>query len=117
MDTSCSYLQHINYISSPITRPLPILFKTRLQHAPNDKRRQICLVSSRSDARVAGNKAREAVVSKESEIPDLKTWMHENGLPPCRVELKDRPCPHNSKLRPIHYVAASEDLEVFVLFC
>lgn len=36
--------------------------------------------------------------------------MHKNGLPPCKVVLKERPS-HDKKLRPIHYVAASEDLQ------
>ncbi|EEF50946.1 conserved hypothetical protein [Ricinus communis] len=36
--------------------------------------------------------------------------MHKNGLPPCKVVLKERPS-HDAKLRPIHYVAASEDLQ------
>lgn len=45
-----------------------------------------------------------------SEVDDLKLWMHSNGLPPCKVVLKEKPS-HDSKLRSIHYVAASEDLQ------
>ncbi|CAI9111538.1 OLC1v1011787C5 [Oldenlandia corymbosa var. corymbosa] len=48
---------------------------------------------------------------EKGEERDLKTWMHENGLPPCKVVLMDRPCPHNDNHRPIHYVVASEDLQ------
>ncbi|KAG2714790.1 hypothetical protein I3760_03G045000 [Carya illinoinensis] len=36
--------------------------------------------------------------------------MHKNGLPPCKVVLKERPS-HDEKHRSIHYVAASEDLQ------
>ena len=48
---------------------------------------------------------------KVKEEDDLKSWMHANGLPPCKVMLKEKPS-HNPKYRPIHYVAASEDLQV-----
>ncbi|KAK1319344.1 hypothetical protein QJS10_CPB04g01761 [Acorus calamus] len=37
--------------------------------------------------------------------------MHENGLPPCKVVLREKQS-HDEKHRPIHYVAASEDLQV-----
>lgn len=47
---------------------------------------------------------------KEEDLGDLKSWMHKNGLPPCKVILKEKPS-HNEKHRPIHYVAASEDLQ------
>lgn len=43
----------------------------------------------------------------------MKSWMHSKGLPPCKVGLRDKPSPsHDNKHRPIHYVVASEDLEV-----
>lgn len=60
-----------------------------------------------------GRKNGEVVVSKKGgeESGDLKSWMHRNGLPPCKVVLKDRPS-HDEKHSPIHYVAASEDLQV-----
>ncbi|KAG9446661.1 hypothetical protein H6P81_012789 [Aristolochia fimbriata] len=45
------------------------------------------------------------------DTEDFKSWLHSEGLPPCKVVLKDRPS-HDGKHRPIHYVAASEDLEV-----
>lgn len=41
----------------------------------------------------------------------MQSWMHKNGLPPCKVVLKDRPS-HDEKHKPIHSVAASEDLQV-----
>lgn len=56
-------------------------------------------------------KSSEITSKKEEEHGDLKFWMEKNGLPPCKVMLKERPS-HDSKHRPIHYVAASEDLEV-----
>ncbi|KAH9313217.1 hypothetical protein KI387_028252, partial [Taxus chinensis] len=41
---------------------------------------------------------------------DLKSWMHRHGLPPCKVELRERES-KDGKHRSIHYVAASEDLQ------
>lgn len=66
-------------------------------------------------ATLVDGKRTSEVVSKrggeeEDEFGDLKSWMHKNGLPPCKVVLKERPS-HDNKLRPIHYVAASEDLQ------
>lgn len=66
-------------------------------------------------ATLVDGKRTSEVVSKrggeeEDEFGDLKSWMHKNGLPPCKVVLKERPS-HDKKLRPIHYVAASEDLQ------
>ncbi|KAL0331880.1 UNVERIFIED_CONTAM: hypothetical protein Scaly_2089500 [Sesamum calycinum] len=55
-------------------------------------------------------KSSEITSKKEEEHGDLKSWMHRNGLPPCKVMLRERPS-HDSKHRPIHYVAASEDLQ------
>ncbi|KAG2384282.1 Protein SET DOMAIN GROUP 40 [Vigna angularis] len=48
---------------------------------------------------------------REKHEEDLKSWMHKHGLPPCKVVLKDKPC-HNDPHKPIHYVAASQDLQV-----
>ncbi|KAJ6801818.1 ribulose-1,5 bisphosphate carboxylase/oxygenase large subunit N-methyltransferase, chloroplastic [Iris pallida] len=42
---------------------------------------------------------------------DLKSWLHREGLPPCKVLLKERPSHDGGNHRPIHYVAASEDLQ------
>ncbi|CAN1273283.1 Actin-histidine N-methyltransferase [Linum perenne] len=47
---------------------------------------------------------------EDGELGDLKSWMHQNGLPPCKVLLKDRPS-FNENHCSIHYVAASEDLQ------
>nr|CAD1823458.1 unnamed protein product [Ananas comosus var. bracteatus] len=47
---------------------------------------------------------------KGAEVGDLKAWLHAHGLPPCKVVLRERPSP-DGKHRPIHYVAASEDLQ------
>lgn len=58
--------------------------------------------------------SREVVSRKEDESADLKSWMHKNGLPPCKVVLKEKPS-HDEKHRPIHYVAASEDLQVLLI--
>lgn len=56
-------------------------------------------------------KSSEITSKREDEHVDLRSWMDRNGLPPCKVMLKDRPS-HDPNLRPIHYVAASEDLQV-----
>ncbi|KAL5539081.1 hypothetical protein UlMin_044779 [Ulmus minor] len=80
------------------------------------RRRNFCSALS-SDTLVAGSRKEEGkyreVSSKkeEEEFGDLKSWMHDNGLPPCKVELKEKPS-HDENYRPIHYVAASEDLQV-----
>ncbi|XP_050233833.1 ribulose-1,5 bisphosphate carboxylase/oxygenase large subunit N-methyltransferase, chloroplastic [Mercurialis annua] len=84
------------------------------------RRRNSCSAST-SDTLLAGSRKDDekrsggVVVSsskkEEKEEDDLKEWMHKNGLPPCKVLLKERRHPHDSKYRPIHYVAASEDLQ------
>ncbi|CAK9186972.1 unnamed protein product [Ilex paraguariensis] len=71
--------------------------------------------TSTSETLVTGSrkedgKSREVVSKKEDEFGDLKSWMHKNGLPPCKVFLKERHS-HDSEHRSIHYVAASEDLQ------
>ncbi|GFP84928.1 histone-lysine n-methyltransferase setd3 [Phtheirospermum japonicum] len=47
---------------------------------------------------------------EEEERVDMRSWMDRNGFPPCKVTLKERPS-HDSNHSPIHYVAASEDLQ------
>ncbi|XP_062105515.1 uncharacterized protein LOC133817122 [Humulus lupulus] len=81
------------------------------------RRRNLCAASN-SDTLVAGSRKEEEgkyrdVASKkeEDESGDLKSWMHENGLPHCKVVLKEKPS-LNEKHRPIHYVAASENLQI-----
>lgn len=44
---------------------------------------------------------------KEEEQLDLMKWMYEQGLPPCKVELKDLSW-KGFDSRPIHYVVAKE---------
>lgn len=46
----------------------------------------------------------------EQEI-DLKEWMEEQGLKESKVQLLERTA-NGKNQRPIHYVAASEDLQV-----
>lgn len=43
---------------------------------------------------------------------DLKQWMHEQGLPECKVALAEHRPWEGDKGRPIHYVVASQDLQV-----
>lgn len=78
--------------------------------------RSLCVSSS--DTLVASGSPKEderqSKVSSKKEgddSEDLKFWMDKNGLPPCKVILKERPA-HDQKHKPIHYVAASEDLQV-----
>lgn len=42
---------------------------------------------------------------------DLKQWMHEQGLPECKVALAEHRPWEGDKGRPIHYVVASQDLQ------
>lgn len=128
-------------ISSPIRsspsssftdRPLSVLSRVSISARRNPRlvssfrsarRRNLCSAQS-SETLLAGKdgkpKHREVVSKKdeeeEVELRDLKSWMHKNGLPPCKVEFKERPS-HDAKHRPIHYVAASEDLQVGFLWC
>ncbi|GMY05627.1 histone-lysine N-methyltransferase setd3 isoform X2 [Fagus crenata] len=119
---------HGNDILSPLRsshRPLLVLSRVSILAQRNLRlmscyrsicRRNLCLASS-SDTLVVGKdgklKNREVVCKKkeEEELGDLKSWMHKNGLPPCKVVLKEKPS-HCEKHSPIHYVAASEDLQV-----
>lgn len=80
----------------------------------------MCVSSSSSaDTVLAGGSPnkneRQSKVSSRKEgddSEDLKHWMDKKGLPPCKVVLKERPA-HDQNHKPIHYVAASEDLQVF----
>ncbi|KAL0014503.1 hypothetical protein SO802_001572 [Lithocarpus litseifolius] len=119
---------HGNCILSPLRssshRPLSVLSRVSFSARRNPslasnyhsiRRRNLCSASS-SDTLVAGKdgkpKNREVVSKKgDEEGEDLKSWMHKNGLPPCKVLLKERPS-HDEKHSPIHFVAASEDLQV-----
>ncbi|KAF8399905.1 hypothetical protein HHK36_015775 [Tetracentron sinense] len=118
---------HNTCISSPIRssspRPLScfsrvsisILKTTRIPTAFRRIRfRNMCSASG-ADTLVAGSrkedgKSREVFSKKEEESGDLKSWMHSQGLPPCKVVLEERPS-HDENYRSIHYVAASEDLQ------
>ncbi|KAK9067362.1 hypothetical protein SSX86_014689 [Deinandra increscens subsp. villosa] len=82
--------------------------------------RNMCLASS-SDTLVNGKSSSPLVSSKKDkeseEEEDVKSWMQKNGLPPCKVVLKDRQA-YDSRHPPIHYVAASEDLKAGdTVFC
>ncbi|KAK3183754.1 hypothetical protein Dsin_031040 [Dipteronia sinensis] len=118
MEASCSF--PTKCVSTPI-RSLPHPLSTAskvsisLHKTPNFgssrrfvRRRSSSCLASGSDTLIAGS--RDVVSRKEEEVGDLKSWMHKNGLPPCKVVLKDKPS-HDDKLSPIHFVAASEDLQ------
>ncbi|THG04643.1 hypothetical protein TEA_022059 [Camellia sinensis var. sinensis] len=120
-----AYLQPSKCISSPIRPstppPLSVLARVsislrRIPRNSNSFRRTHMCSASSSETLVAGTrkddgKSLEVVSKKEKdEFEDLKTWMHKNGLPPCKVLLKEKPS-HDANYRPIQYVAASEDLQ------
>uniref|UniRef100_A0A2P2M202 Histone-lysine N-methyltransferase setd3 n=1 Tax=Rhizophora mucronata TaxID=61149 RepID=A0A2P2M202_RHIMU len=73
----------------------------------------LCSASS-SEALVANSsspkKEKSSAAAAAEDSRDLKSWMHCNGLPPCKVVLEER-ASHDSNHQPIHYVAASEDLQ------
>ncbi|KAI3725949.1 hypothetical protein L1987_65745 [Smallanthus sonchifolius] len=110
--------------------PLSVLSKVSISN-PRDyehnarrslrpRARNMCLASS-SDTLVSGKSSSPTVASKKDhefeEEEDLKSWMHTNGLPPCKVVLKDRKA-YDSRHLHIHYVAASEDLQAGdTVFC
>ncbi|BBN19573.1 hypothetical protein MPTK1_8g11790 [Marchantia polymorpha subsp. ruderalis] len=48
--------------------------------------------------------------NEDAKLLDLKEWMHAKGLPQCKVQLLERTC-FGSNGKPIHYVAANEDLQ------
>ncbi|XP_047314066.1 actin-histidine N-methyltransferase-like [Impatiens glandulifera] len=116
------FLPQTNCISSPI-RPTPerpislltagsLLFRRSTRNCSSITHKNYFCAASSSDTVVAGSRNEERKVSskKEDEVTDLKLWMHKNGLPPCKVVLNERPS-NDEKLCPIHYVAASEDLQ------
>lgn len=107
MELSRLSLSHPPIAPPPFSHHLPALptFFT------NRRRRRAFCSASNSDTLLAASAA--AKKHKEDD-GDLKAWMHKHGLPPCKVVLKEKPSLHDS-LKPIHYVAASEDLQVCLI--
>lgn len=111
--------------SSPLSRVSSLSQlrnRNSLSSSRSNPQRNLCVSSSSSDTLLAGGSPKEnerqSKVSSRKEgdgSEDLKHWMDKNGLPPCKVVLKERPA-HDQNHKPIHYVAASEDLQVFWLF-
>lgn len=102
--------------TSPSTASrVPILFRNQRRNARLHRFRNVSSASN-SDTLLAGRveeekkRSKDVASNKGDEYGDLKAWMHNNGLPPCKVFLRDRPS-HDAKHSPIHYVAASEDLQ------
>lgn len=113
LSTKC-FLSPIPSSSLPVLSRIPISLR-RSRRAASLRRIRLCSASG-SDTLVAGSRKEDGRVSeaarkKEDEFGDLKSWMHENGLPPCKVVLKERPS-HHEQHKAIHYIAASEDLQV-----
>ncbi|XP_009392603.2 ribulose-1,5 bisphosphate carboxylase/oxygenase large subunit N-methyltransferase, chloroplastic [Musa acuminata AAA Group] len=100
---------------SPSHRPFSGLPGLRIQRrrAPFRPTRRLnqCLACG-ADTLVAGSEGSSQALrcEKAAEAGDLKSWLHRHGLPPCKVVLKERHS-HDGKHRPIHYVAASENLQ------
>ncbi|XP_057445661.1 fructose-bisphosphate aldolase-lysine N-methyltransferase, chloroplastic [Lotus japonicus] len=84
-------------------------------HRFRRRRWSYCCASNPDTLLAGGNAVVTAASGRKREVEhdddDLKSWMHKHGLPPCKVVLKDKPS-HDDTLKPIHYVAASEDLQV-----
>ncbi|KAJ6290164.1 hypothetical protein OIU76_028372 [Salix suchowensis] len=73
------------------------------------RRRNLCFATL-VDGKRPGEVVSERGGEEEDGFGDLKSWMLNNGLPPCKVVLKERSS-HDKELLPIRYVAASEDLQ------
>lgn len=112
---------HSKCFSSPIpSSSLPVLSRIpislrRSSRAASVRPIRLCSASG-SGTLVAGSRKEDGRVSeaareKQDESGDLKSWMLENGLPPCKVVLKERSS-HHDQHKAIHYIAASEDLQV-----
>ncbi|KAF9601214.1 hypothetical protein IFM89_017399 [Coptis chinensis] len=72
------------------------------------RKKKLCFFASDTSSLVTESKK-----ANYEEFTDLKSWMHSKGLPPCKIQLKDKPISYdNNKHRPIHYVVASQDLQV-----
>ncbi|KAG6516395.1 ribulose-1,5 bisphosphate carboxylase/oxygenase large subunit N-methyltransferase, chloroplastic-like isoform X1 [Zingiber officinale] len=89
-------------------------FRVQRRRAPlvASRRQKPCLACG-ADTLVARSEGSSQVLPSDkvrAEGAELKSWLHQHGLPPCKVDLKERPS-HDGKHRPIHYVAASEDLQ------
>lgn len=78
------------------------------------RRRQKPCITCGADTLVAGSEGSSQALPSDkirAQGADLKSWLHLHGLPPCKVDLKERPS-HDGKHHPIHYVVSSEDLQV-----
>lgn len=81
---------------------VPVRFPFSRRRSPSRLRPNFMACSAQTLVAASGEKSAEA--------GDLKSWLHKEGLPPCKVVLKEKPS-HDGKYHSIHYVAASEDLE------
>ncbi|KAJ1686168.1 hypothetical protein LUZ63_017558 [Rhynchospora breviuscula] len=86
----------------------PISRRTLPFH-PSFTRRRGLFLSCHAEALVAAGSHREEGSAHSSDNLDLSSWLHLNGLPPCKVELKEKDC--KDKHLPIRYVVAKEDLQ------
>jgi hypothetical protein len=77
---------------------------------PSSNRRRGFFLGCRAEALLAGSQ-REKGSSHLSDNLDLTSWLFLNGLPPCKVELKEKDC-KEGKHRSTRYVVAKEELQV-----
>ncbi|KAK7316109.1 hypothetical protein VNO77_34835 [Canavalia gladiata] len=110
MELSRHFVSDKCFFSPPIRYSFPPALSTFFALRKNHRRRRSFCSVSNPDTLLAGGDTVVAGADKNHE-EDLKSWMHKHGLPPCKVVLKERPS-HNDSLKPIHYVAASQDLQV-----
>ncbi|KAG0592877.1 hypothetical protein M758_1G278700 [Ceratodon purpureus] len=89
---------------------------------PRFRARRVSTSSVKCGARVRNTMTTDVYQQDEHDIVqsrkeehesgiDLKQWMHEQGLPECKVALSEHRPWEGDKGRPIHFVVASQDLQ------
>lgn len=103
---SCKSLGFVENLCSP-------RFRKQKVNLSNAKRGSRCRNTLTTD--VYQQDEHDIAKSKKEEHEsgiDLKQWMEEQGLPKCNVALVEHQLAEGDKGKPIHYVVASQDLQV-----
>ncbi|XP_078150504.1 rubisco methyltransferase family protein isoform X1 [Carex rostrata] len=101
--------------SQPRLSPFSRISRPTYPFQSSSNRRRGLFLGCRAEALVAGSQ-REEGNSHLSDNLDLTSWLHLNGLPPCKVELKEKDCKDGNCS--IRYVIAKEELKAGdVAFC